>query len=178
LAEAWHRFRLDLALFTPRVLSALAILVAFWVVGHVASGVLRRLGGTRGIDPDLMGLLGRAARVTLILVGVVTAMGTVGIDVKALVTGLGLTGFAVGFALRDIIANTLAGILILAYRPFRRGDHIAVTGIEGTIIEIDLRYTIVEGTPGSTRVLVPNQTLFTNAITVTPGTVPPSSRSG
>ena len=93
-------------------------------------------------------------------------MGTAGIDVSALVAGLGLTGFALGFAFRDVLSNVLAGVLILMYRPFRRGDRIAVSGLEGTVTGIDLRYTILEN-DGKT-ILIPNSNLFTNPIVVTP----------
>ena len=117
------------------------------------------------IDPDLVTLLVRAARITLAGFGVVTALGTLGVDVKALVAGLGLTGFALGFALRDIISNTLAGVLILLFRPFHRGDHVSVAGAEGVVADVDLRYTTLV-VDESTRVLVPNSTLFTNAIRV------------
>ena len=58
--------------------------------------------------------------------------GTVGVDVSALVAGLGLAGFAIGFALRDAVSNTLAGVLVLMYQPFRVGDDIK-TGKEREI---------------------------------------------
>ena len=64
-----------------------------------------------------------------------------GINVSALVAGLGLTGFALGFALKDTISNLLSGVLILLYRPFKIGNTIKVSGYEGDVVSIDLRYT-------------------------------------
>jgi small-conductance mechanosensitive channel len=119
-----------------------------------------------------MKLLGRAIHFTLLVFGWVTALGTLGLDVTALVAGLGLTGFALGFALRDIISNTLAGVLILLFRPFHRGDHVSVAGAEGVVSEVDLRYTTLV-VDEETRVLVPNSTLFTNAIRVARRPPPP-----
>ena len=95
-----------------------------------------------------------------------TAIGTIGIDVKALVASLGLTGFALGFALKDIISNSLAGALILFYKPFHRGDHIDVAGSEGIVGSVDMRYTTLVVSDGQ-RILVPNSSLFTNTIRVT-----------
>jgi small-conductance mechanosensitive channel len=169
--EAWHRFVVEVALFMPRLVLSVALVVAFWAVAVVASRLLGRLLALRGLDPDLTSLLTRAGRIALLAFGLVTALGTVGVDVKALVTGLGLTGFALGFALRDIISNTLSGILILAYKPFRRGERVSVAGSEGTIAEIDLRYTVLVGERDS-RILIPNSTLFTNSITVSAGEHP------
>ena len=58
----------------------------------------------------------------VIAIGLVTGFGTMGIDVSALIAGLGLSGFALGFALRDAVSNLIAGVLILLYRPFSYGD--------------------------------------------------------
>jgi small-conductance mechanosensitive channel len=113
---------------------------------------------------DLFDLLGRVASVSLILFGFITGLGTVGVDVSALVAGLGLTGFALGFAFRDVLSNLLAGVLILLYRPFSRGDRISVTGLEGMVTHIDLRYTNLEC--DGNLVLIPNSSLFTNPIIV------------
>ena len=66
--------------------------------------------------------------------------------------------------------NVVVGTLILVYRPFRQRDRVAVAGFEGMVSDIDLRYTTVESK--DKRVLIPNSTLFTNAISVLP-----SSRS-
>jgi small conductance mechanosensitive channel len=163
--DVWHRLGLDVETFVPRTGAAVFILGCFWAAGMAADAFLRRFARTRTLDPDLAGLLARAARVSLIAVGAVTAIGTIGVDVKALVAGLGLTGFALGFALRDIISNTLAGVLILLYRPFHRGDFVSVGGADGVVTEIDLRYTTLT-IDDRTRVLVPNATLFTNSIRV------------
>ncbi len=56
-------------------------------------------------------------------------------------TGLGLTGLALGFALKDIISNFVSGILILGLRPFEIGDEIVVGPTEGAVQRIELRAT-------------------------------------
>jgi small conductance mechanosensitive channel len=93
--------------------------------------------------------------------------------VKALVASLGLTGFALGFALKDIISNSLARVLILFYKPFHPGDHIDVAGSEGIVSSVDMRYTTLIVNAGQ-RVLVPNSNLFTNTIRVTDKDQPPA----
>jgi len=112
----------------------------------------------------LLDLLGRIAGISLVVFGTITALGTLGIDVSALVAGLGLTGFALGFAFRDVLSNVLAGVLILLYRPFHRGDKIRVTGFEGSVTNIDLRYTTIAA--ADRIILIPNSNLFTNPIEV------------
>jgi small-conductance mechanosensitive channel len=106
----------------------------------------------------------RLTRSVILVMGLITALGTIGIDVSALVAGLGLTSFALGFALQDIIKNVLAGILILMYRPFRRGNYIQISGREGVVTDIDLRYTTLQ--VDTHKILIPNANMFTETITV------------
>ena len=91
-------------------------------------------------------------------------MGTLGIDVSALVAGFGLVGLAVGLALKEIISNVFAGIMVIIYKPFKENDHIAVTTFEGRVAEINLRFTMLEA--GEKRIYVPNAMVISNAVVV------------
>jgi len=103
-------------------------------------------------------------KVAALIMGAITALSEMGIDVGALVAGLGLTGFAFGFAFKDIISNVLAGVLIIIYKPFQVGDQIKIKAYAGNVVSIDLRYTVLN-TEGD-MVYVPNSLLFTDAIIV------------
>jgi small-conductance mechanosensitive channel len=128
------------------------------MVGRIARA--RRDSGAA----QVLSLAASAADVALLFFGIITALGTIGIDISALVAALGLTGFALGFALRDALSSLLAGCLILVYHPFRPGEKISVAGSEGTVVEINLRYTTLESE--GKRVLVPNSVLYTNTIAI------------
>jgi small-conductance mechanosensitive channel len=130
------------------------------IVANLINGVGRRTGWA----PDVISLVSQTIKVVLVVFGIITALGTVGINVSALVAGLGLTGFALGFALKDALSNVLAGALILSYRPFRRGERIEVSGYQGTVADVDFRYTTLE-TEDKT-ILLPNSNLFTNTVVV------------
>ncbi|GAB4224933.1 MAG: hypothetical protein Kow0062_27130 [Acidobacteriota bacterium] len=148
-----------------RALAGLAVFAVFLLASAVVRAALRRLAEATDADRgQVLRLAGRATGATLVLVGLVSGLGTAGVDVGALIAGLGLTGFAIGFALRDALSNLLAGALILFYRPFRPDDRIKVAGFDGRVREIDLRYTVLEAEDRS--VLIPNSMLFTNPITV------------
>lgn len=148
----------------PRVAGSLLILISFWIATALLKKLIRRLMTTSNLSLDALKLLEQTLISTVWIVGIVTALGTLGIDVSALIAGLGLTGFAVGLALKDILSNLVSGALILIYRPFRRRDRISVGNFEGTVIDIDLRYTTLQG-EGKT-ILIPNSYLFTNTICV------------
>src|SRR5207237_7530607 len=148
----------------PTFLVALGLLILFLVLSRAAHfGVLRIVERTRAHGP-LGELLASIARISLILLGLITALGTLGVNILGIVAGLGLTGFALGFALKDSIANLLAGVLILLYRPFEVGDRIDVGGLAGRVTHVDLRYTELDAE--SERVLVPNAKLLTDPIRV------------
>ncbi len=163
-AEAWQALEHNIVLFLPKLGTGLLLIFLFWLAAKALQRAFERLTRVPRVDPNLTRYIGSAIRVSLMLFGIVTALGTMGIDVSALVAGLGLTGFALGFALKDIVSNALSGILVLAYRPFRVLDRIEVTGLAGTVTEINLRYTVL-GAEGKT-ILVPNASLFTNPVTV------------
>jgi small-conductance mechanosensitive channel len=148
----------------PTVAVALSLLLVFLILSRLAHfGVLRVVERTRAHGP-LGQLLASIARVGLLILGFVTALGTLGVNITGIVAGLGLTGFALGFALRDSIANLLAGVLILLYRPFDVGDRIDVSGLSGRVITVNLRYTELDA--GNECVLVPNSKMLTDPIKV------------
>lgn len=153
-------------LFLPRLGGAILIFVIFWIAARVLRGAVTRYGKTRRLSQDLVNMMEQVTETMLLLFGGVTAIGTLGIDVGAMIAGLGLVGFALGFALKDIVSNFVAGFLILLYNPFVRGDDISVTGNDGRVVAINMRYTVLETGEGK-RVLIPNSTLFANAVTVT-----------
>ncbi len=154
----------EATLWVPRVIGVVVILVIFFILAKMVKRIIIRTAERLKLDGNLTSLLARISNITLIIFGFVTALGTLGVNVSALVAGLGLTGFALGYAMKDTISNLLSGVLILLYRPFETGDRIKVSGYEGIVISIDLRYTELDSE--GNKVLIPNSKLFTDPITV------------
>lgn len=159
--------------FLPRLAAAIIIFLVFYFMDKFAQRFINRYSKRAFIAEDVRMLLVRTFSLVIITIGVVTALGTIGIDVTALVAGLGLTGFALGFALQDIISNFLAGVMLVINRPFRRGNYIKVGDKEGIVIDMDLRYTTLQR--DQIRILIPNSMLFKDSITILltpPGAAP------
>ena len=154
----------ETTLWLPRVGGSVVVFLVFLILARILRGIITKASDRMKLDKRIAALLARTSSVTLIILGFVTALGTLGINVSALVAGLGLTGFALGFALKDTISNVLSGVLILLYRPFEVGNRIKISGYEGIVVSIDLRYTELEG-EGS-KILIPNSKSFTDPITV------------
>lgn len=148
----------------PDFVTGVVLFIIFWVISKVARKVIKRVGRGANIAAEVTDLVSDVVSLVILAFGLVTGLGQMGINVTAMVAGLGLTGFALGFALHDIVANTLAGILILLYHPFRVGDYIKISDKEGVVATIDLRYTTLQNQGHF--ILVPNQTLFKESIIV------------
>ena len=146
----------------PKVFTGLVIFVCFWIVAVLCEKVIIYFSKKTKVPDDVFFLLARIAKMSLLIMGIITALGTIGMNVSALVASLGLTGFALGFALKDALSNVLAGLLFLIYQPFKIGSIIKVMGYEGEVIKIDLRYTAIK--TDQRQILIPNANLFNNPV--------------
>ena len=157
----------EVVLWAPKAPVGLLVFFAFWLCSVVVRNIFFRIGcRTESNSRYFLKVVGRTLSLTILLFGGITALGTMGINVSALVAGLGLTGFALGFGLKDILANLVSGLLILLYRPFSLNEQISVAGMEGCVTEIDLRYTRLEN--AGKAYLIPNSMMITNTIMLVP----------
>jgi small-conductance mechanosensitive channel len=154
----------EASLWVPKVVGVVVIIIIFIILSRIVKKLITGTAERLKFDRDLASLFARTSSITLTIFGLVTALGTLGINVTALVAGLGLTGFALGFALKDSISNLLSGVLILLYRPFKIGNLIKVSSFKGTVVTVDLRYTQLDS--DGDKVLIPNSKLFTDPVVV------------
>ena len=155
--------------FLISLLFGLGVFASFWILGTILKKSILRLTLTHQHNPALINLLGSATQHSCTLLGAISLAGSCGVDIRGILAGLGLTGFALGFALKDLLANTIAGIFILLYRPFNIGQEIKLETTKGCIDQgkvtaIDLRYTKLEN--ATETILIPNSIIFTNSISI------------
>jgi small-conductance mechanosensitive channel len=163
LDQAFQSMLGELILWVPKAPAGLLVFFAFWLCSLLVRKIFLRLGSRTEFNTRyFLQVVGRTLSVAILLFGGITALGTIGINVSALVAGLGLTGFALGFGLKDILANLVSGLLILLYRPFTLNEQISVAGMEGCVTDIDLRYTRLE--QAGKAYLIPNSIMITNTI--------------
>jgi len=148
----------------PRLLSAFMILVLFWALWRMILRALAALLRRGGIDATLSMLIQSAAKVTVLSIGVVSALGQVGVDITGLLTGVGVLGLTIGFAARDALSNMISGFFILWDRPFTIGDLIEIGGSYGRVDTITLRTTRVVTVDGR-MLAIPNTEIVNNTVT-------------
>jgi small-conductance mechanosensitive channel len=110
-------------------------------------------------------LIQSITRTIILLIGVLGGLSIGGANISSIITGLGLIGFALGFALKDVFSNLLSGALILIYQPFTQGDTIVFDKQQGEVLLIDLRYTVLRINDEDI-LLIPNSSLLTNSLIV------------
>lgn len=161
--------------FLPRLCFGLLIFLIGWLVAVIVKYMIMRLSNHSAQRRYLYRLLGQSAKVAILVAGTITALGTMDINVTALVTSLGLVGFALGIALKDPLSNVLAGFMVLFYQPFCVGQTIKINTAEGEVIDINLRYTVLQ--TDSQKTLIPNATILNSMVTVLNSTHPQDTSS-
>ena len=148
----------------PNVLFGVGIFLLFWLFSKVGQFMINNLLASKNPDANISRVISGIIKNIIMIIGFITALGTMGINVSAIVAGLGLTGFAFGFAFKDMLSNFISGILIFIYEPFKLGDTILVDGREGKVVDINLRYVTLESE--NSQILVPNSLSVSKSIEV------------
>jgi small conductance mechanosensitive channel len=89
-----------------------------------------------------------AGIVLIVIFAIITILPEFGVNIGAMLAGLGIIGIAVGFGAQSLIKDLLAGIFILLEDQYRVGDVVSVAGIGGLVEEIGLRRTILRDLDG------------------------------
>lgn len=105
----------------------------------------------------------KLTRALIIVVLLIFALGTFGVNVTAIVAGLGIGGLVVALAAKDSVENLFGSFTMLIEMPFGIGDWVKIGDVEGTVEEISLRSTRVR-TFSDSVITLPNKNLITAAI--------------
>ncbi|MFD2146033.1 mechanosensitive ion channel family protein [Mucilaginibacter antarcticus] len=147
----------------PKVLVGLVVLfIGLWLVNLVLKWLhnsLHQKSVDLSVRSFLLSVLGVVLRVMLIL-GV---MQIVGVPMTMFAAVVASFGVAIGLALSGTLQNFASGILILLLKPFRVDDNIITQGLEGTVIDIQIFYTMVK-TFDNRMLIVPNSKLSNDVI--------------
>jgi small-conductance mechanosensitive channel len=104
-------------------------------------------------------LVRNAVMIFTILIG----LSMIGIDLSAIGIIFGVLGIGLGFGLQNVVANFFAGLVLIFERPIKEGDRIVVNSIEGEVIQIKFRSTVINTLTNET-IIVPNSKLVDDTI--------------
>lgn len=143
------------------------LVIVFWSLSRFVRKVTER--ALRPASVQLSQLLKRMivslASGTVLIIGFLIGLSQLGVEIGPMLTGLGIAGFVIGFALQDTLANFASGIMILAYRPFDVEDLIECAGgVFGRVSQMNLVSTTILTIDNQT-LIVPNGKIWGDVIT-------------
>jgi small conductance mechanosensitive channel len=150
----------SLAVWMPKLMLAVVIFVIFVFIYFITKRPLYAILRKAKFDDVLSNMLiGNIYKLTLLLIGAVTAVSQIGVNVSAALTGIGVVGVAIGFAAQDSFSNIIAGFLIFWDRPFKVGEWISPGDLYGRVVDITMRSTRIR-TKENTYIIIPNQKII------------------
>ena len=148
-----------------QILKFLGIVFIFWIIARFVRRVVARATELSDRFSELLEqFMVTISFRAVMCIGLLVALGTVGVNVGALLAVIGGASFIIGFALQDTLGNFASGVMLLIYRPFDVGDSVEVGGVNGKIDRVSLVSTTIR-TFDNKVVLVPNRNVWGQVIT-------------
>ena len=147
-----------------KLAAAVVILIIGRWVAKAFTGFLRRNMQKRNMDALLVDFSTRILYAVLLLVIVLTAIASVGVDIAPLMVLLGGSALAVGLALQGSLSNFASGLMLVIFHPFGKGDFVEAGGVSGTVIRVGIFNTELK-TPDNRNIVVPNSSITGSPIT-------------
>lgn len=147
----------------PNVLFSLVVLLLALLIIKMINKYAKKFVVSKSNDPLIADFVLSIISLLLTITLFIICLGIIGFDdvTNKILAGAGLTTFIIGFALKDIGENFLAGILMAFQRPFRIGDLIQIDNIKGRVIEMNLRSTTIKTLDGIDA-YIPNASILKN----------------
>jgi small conductance mechanosensitive channel len=137
--------------------------IAFRWASRIVGRATRRAVNRSQLSELMRATVSRLAISSVMALGLVVILTQLGVQLAPMLAGLGIAGFALGFALQSTLANLAAGGLILGTRPFDLGDDIEAAGVAGTVKRMSLVSTTIL-TPDNQTLIVPNSSIWSGVI--------------
>jgi len=125
----------------PNIILALLILLVFFIFWKLLKRTLFILFNGVNLDRTVQNLINNLTKSIVFIIGFITALSQVGVNINAILASLGVAGLTLGFAAQDALSNIISGIFIFWDKPFVIGDLIEVNGHYGRVDEITMRST-------------------------------------
>ncbi|WP_299690804.1 mechanosensitive ion channel family protein [uncultured Vibrio sp.] len=170
LLDSWLRSFSSWALentpsFFVKLALFLGILYITRLIANVARKTVRKSVSHSKMDFSVLmqDFFVSIASKAVVFVGLLIALSQIGIELAPLLTGFGVAGVIIGFALQDTLSNFASGLMILIYRPYDVGDMVKVAGVQGTVKDMSLVSTTVQ-TIDNQRLVIPNNKIWGDVI--------------
>ncbi|EGA65262.1 small-conductance mechanosensitive channel MscS [Vibrio brasiliensis] len=164
-AEKWLTNNSDLLVqYGVNIISAVLILFIGNIIVKAVANSVSKVLEKKNMDKAVVEFVHGLVRYLLFVIVLIAALGRVGVQTASVVAVIGAAGLAVGLALQGSLSNFAAGVLIVAFRPFKSGDYVEIGGVAGSVEAIQIFQTVLK-TPDNKMVVVPNSGVIGSPIT-------------
>lgn len=145
------------------ILALIIFFVGKWIGKRIVN-VAKRIMARSRLDSTAANFLGNLLYGIMLVAVILAALNKLGVNTNSFVAILGAAGVAIGVSLKDQLSNLAAGVLIVIFRPFGRGDVVEVGGKTGTVLDITLVNTRIK-TANNHEIIIPNGDIMTSSST-------------
>jgi len=146
-----------------KILGAIAIFIIGKWLAKIVTNLIKKALEKSKVDVTLVKFLGDLSYFGLLILVIIAALGTLGVDTTSFAAIVAAAGLAVGFALQQNVSNFGAGVVILFLRPFKIGDFVEVAGTAGVVDAIGIFNTTLK-TGDNRIIIIPNSNIIGNNI--------------
>jgi small-conductance mechanosensitive channel len=141
------------------------VLVLFYILSRILNkGLLGRILSRFEVDKGIRYTLIRISHYLIMITGTIVAFQFVGVDLGGLAVIFGLLSVGIGFGLQNITSNFISGLILLFERPIKVGDRVTIGDVQGDIVAINMRSTMVR-TLNNIAIIVPNSQFISERVT-------------
>lgn len=151
--------------------NAFKILVAFSftymiirLVDAIISFIRNRGKGDKQFNDLLFPIISKLIKSVIIIIAVLMTLDNLNVNVRSLIAGVSIGGLALGLAAQDTVGNLFGAVSVFVDKPFKIGDRIQLSGVDGVVEEIGLRSTRIRNLDGHL-ITIPNKTMGNSIIT-------------
>lgn len=141
----------------PVIIAAIVVLIIGIFLSRLTVRLMSKAMDKSRLDLTINRFVRSAVKIVLYVLVVTVVLTLLGVPMTSIITVIGTAGVAVGLALQDSLSNLAGGFLILFSKPFRVGNYIQCSGVEGTVESISILYTKLL-TGDNKAVFIPNGT--------------------
>lgn len=147
-----------------RIVTALVIFYIGRIVVSAVVSFAQKLMLKQRLDETLIIFAVSILRTLLLLFVIIAALSQLGIDTTSLIALVGAAGLAIGLSLQSSLSNFAAGVMLIVFRPFVKGNFVEAGNAMGTVDKVNI-FTTTMITPDNKEVIVPNGAIMSGTIT-------------
>lgn len=145
------------------LIKALLVFIVGRFLISMINKLVQRVLLKRNIDPSIKTFVGSLIHIILMILLIVSVVGTLGVQTASFAALLASAGVAIGMALSGNLSNFAGGLIILIFKPYKVGDFIEAQNLSGTVREIQIFHTVLTTTDNKV-IYIPNGSLSSSAV--------------